>query len=183
MRTALRDLGLLGVFGLCLGIGALIGDRYWNTPLLEEVSVLSSRAERLERRVAQSADRARAAAGTHPASWYGPEQRLEAFYLFFAREQPITDYLALIHGYARTFGVTVGSTEYRKVAPGGLPLTAITVSLPASGRYGDLRGFLETVLAEIPVAALDRVSMRRRPRDGVVDASIELTLFLPAERG
>jgi hypothetical protein len=183
LRTALRDLGLLGVLGLALGIGALSGDRYWNTPLSEEVSTLSSRVERLEHRVAQFAERTRNPADKPFAGRFSPEQRLEAFYLFFAREQPITDYLALMHGYARAFGVTVGSADYRKTPITGLPLTAVTVSLPASGRYGDLKGFMETILSEIPVAALDRVSMRRRPKDGVVDASIELTLFLPAERG
>ncbi len=182
LRKAIAKLGWTGLLGLLLGVSALTVDHHFNAPLRAEISSLRERVARLEGASATRLDDAsRNTPSAEPRALFSAQTRLAAFYLYFDRGQPVTDYFALLHAHARSYDVTIGSTDYRRVEPRGASLAAYSLTLPLTGRYSDLRGFIDTVLAEIPVAALDKVSMRRRAADGLVEASLELTFFLRTE--
>lgn len=107
------------------------------------------------------------------------EGRLASFYAFFRRDDELTDHLARLYALAGRAGVEARTAEYRLAESRGLRLVEYSISMPATGTYGEVRTFIEYALEEIPVLALDHVSLRRkRIADHQVEAEIRFTVFL-----
>jgi hypothetical protein len=105
--------------------------------------------------------------------------RLAAFYAFFRGPETITDHLAKLHGLALHAGVEGKVADYRLNEPRSLGLAEYTVAMPVTGSYTQIRSFLETALAQIPVLALEHVSMRRQEaNEALVQADVRFTVFL-----
>ena len=106
------------------------------------------------------------------------EGRLASFYAFFRRDDELTDHLARLYAVAARAGVEARTAEYRLAESRGLRLVEYSINMPATGTYSEVRTFIEYALEEIPVLALDHVSMRRkRGADHQVEAEIRFTVF------
>jgi len=108
-----------------------------------------------------------------------PGARLDAFYRFFERPEHADEWLAKLYGIATAQGIALRSADYR-LGDTRQRLERYQITLPVSGSYTQIRAFLETALAEVPVLSLDQISFRRKATGETrVEADIVLTLHLP----
>jgi hypothetical protein len=165
------ELGAAGVAGLALHGAALAF-------LALVLQPLEERAARLERRLEQLAPRAPAPRPGVLRAGAAPEAQLAAFYAFLERGREPPEWLARLHDLARRAGLQLPAAEYRLHGT-GTPLERYEIALPVRGTYAELRAFLESALAEIPVLSLDNVSFTRERADQArVRAELRLTLHL-----
>jgi len=138
--------------------------------LFQFVKPLEERAQRLERDVQPTALK-RVALDT-------PAARLEAFHTRLDRAETKDEWLAKLYAAARASGLELRAAQYR-LAESRQRIERYEISLPVSGSYSQIRRFLESALADIPVMSLDRASFRRKAiTDGRVEAEIVVTLHL-----
>ena len=106
-------------------------------------------------------------------------EQLAAFYAFFPPAQSSPDWLGKIHAAAKAKGLVLQSGEYKLERSTDSRLARYQIVLPVTGSYAQLRGFVGQVLADVPAAALEEITLRREsvasPR---LEARIRLTLFL-----
>jgi hypothetical protein len=110
-----------------------------------------------------------------------PAYDLAALQRFFDRPEKIDDWLARLYGIATAKSLQLRQADYR-LADSRYGIERYQITLPVSGSYAEIRGFLNAALAEIPVLSLDQASFRRKsaaePR-----VETELVLTLHARRG
>lgn len=96
------------------------------------------------------------------------------------REQRILSLLML----ANRHGLQVKQTSLRAIAPGPLLLLAYDVSLPITGRYTSVRGFLDEALHSDPGLALRSVKLQRtNSQTDIFQAQLEFTLWMQVGGG
>lgn len=165
IRAELGPLGVAGLVILAASTGFLL---LVLRPLEAEHRLLDERLMRHARHPGES--------GFPPGAVSSPAAKLNAFYQFFDRDGEPTESLARIHGIARSRGMDLRQGEYRLLASEGR-LERYQLVLPIVGSYGQIREFLEEVLAEIPALSLDQTTMRRtRTNVMVVEAEVTMTL-------
>jgi hypothetical protein len=104
--------------------------------------------------------------------------RLAAFYRHFETGETATDWLARLSAIGAQAGVQMRSADYR-MQKTGTRLERYEMVLPLTGSYPQIRAFLMTALAEIPVLSLDQITIRReRGQDGALQAEARMTLHL-----
>jgi len=109
-----------------------------------------------------------------------PAQQLQLFYRHFSTGNTLSDHLATLHEVAMAHGITLRLGEYRLLREREAKLVRYQVMLPILGSYPDVRRFVAAALKALPVAALDQVSFeRKRIDEGVVEAQIRLTFYVP----
>ncbi|MEF7612413.1 GspMb/PilO family protein [Aquincola sp. MAHUQ-54] len=166
-----RRLGPFGAAGLVLLAAALGWALLVLRPLQAEHEGLQQQALALEARLQSGRELASA-----PAS---AGEQLAAFHAFFPRADASTPWLARIHAAAAANGVALASAEYRVERRPEQPLLRYTLTLPLTGTYAELRGFVGTVLAEVPAAAIDDIQLRRENAgSATLEARIRLSLYL-----
>ncbi len=107
-----------------------------------------------------------------------PAAKLAAFYGFFERQESQVDWLAKLYGSARSSGLELRSADYRLIETNGR-ITRYEATLPLSGTYAQLRGFLENALDENPVLSLDQLTLRRkRVNDTRLEGEAVITIHL-----
>jgi hypothetical protein len=172
LRDGVEELGWPGVVGIALLVFAsalAVSSLY---PAFEERGVLREQAERLARRHGMGAQEAiRRTAST-------PEQ-LAAFYAFFPPAGATPEWLKKIDAVARAKGIQLSTGEYKIVRSGTHRLARYEITLPVQGSYPQIRAFIGQVLAEVPSAAVEEVTLKRDAVETVrLDARIRLTLFV-----
>jgi len=169
-RRLHEQLGALGMAGLVLLAGALAF-------FVLRVEPLETKSRLLEERL-QEASRGALEATTSTRSGTA-DARLAAFYRFFDRPEPATDWLARLYAIGQALDVRLPAADYELIEDGER-IARYRVTLPLSGTYAQIRAFLENALDQIPIMSLDQVTFRRtqanRPQ---VDAQVTLTLHLP----
>ena len=109
-----------------------------------------------------------------------PTRLVNAFYDQFATGDSLSEHLARIHQVAQAQGITLQQGDYKMLRERDARLTRYQIVLPVQGPYIKVRRFVASTLETIPVAALDQVSFeRKRIDDGLVDAQVRFTLYLP----
>lgn len=171
-RSEIERLGRLGVAGIALLVFAATYQLTAVAPLDAELSELRTQADALRKRLSMHgspADAPRAGA---------PEQ-LATFYAFFPAAQSSPDWLGKIHLAARAKGLQLQSGEYALERTADQKLARYRITLPVVGSYAQIRGFVAQVLADVPAAALDEISLRRESVSSpALEARIRLTLYL-----
>jgi len=166
MRRLRDELGTTGLLSLALFAAAALF-------LVAVLNPLADRNRMLEERLAQAERR--------PASAAAPSTltaRLAAFYAFFDTGEQTSDWLRRLDQIAARSGVELRSADYRIQRPAGR-LERYEIALPVNATYPQLRAFLRTALAEIPVMSLDQVVIKRqRASDGQVQAEVHVTLHM-----
>jgi Tfp pilus assembly protein PilO len=173
LRRGLDALGRPGVAGIALVVCAAAAWLSAIRPAMEERDLLRLEVEKLERRT-------RGAAATAERPPGAPEQ-LATFYAFFPPAASTPEWLAKIHAAAAAKGLALASGEYKVSKAGSARLARYQVTLPVQGTYPQIRGFIGAVLAEVPAAVIDEVSLKRESVESAkLEARIRITLYLGA---
>ncbi len=170
LREAVEQLGRAGVVGVALV--AFAAAFYFSAvaPLATESAALRAEADALDRRLQTGG--AAASRGT-------PAEQLATFYAFFPSPQSSPDWLGKINAAARAQGLVLRSGEYKLERGADQKLARYQITLPVVGSYAQIRGFVGRVLAEVPAAALEEITLRRESVSSpTLEARIRLTLYL-----
>lgn len=161
----LDSAGLVGIAVLATCVGYYLGTI---RPLQDQVESLQ-------------ADFSTTSAPETRAAEDDPQARLLAFVERFPAERDVARLLAHVYALGEREGVRLAHGEYRFVEADALGMVQYRVTLPVSGSYPRIRGFVTTVLAQLPSASINQVSLQReRIGQPHVDARVELTLHLRA---
>jgi Tfp pilus assembly protein PilO len=163
----LRWPGFAGVTLLALAAGfALLG--------------IQPARERLRSLDAQSAQlRARAGAERQPAEPPTQRGQLTNFYAFFPLTDAVPDLLGKIHRAAQRNDLVLEKGEYKLAREPDFRLARYQITLPVSGAYSQVRGFVNDVLDAIPTAALEELTLKRESiGDELLEARVRLAVYL-----
>jgi hypothetical protein len=176
LRARVEALGRAGVAGIALIAFAVAAWVSAIVPAVAERDLLRLEADKLARRGAAQGS----ASGRTPGA---PEQ-LATFYAFFPAAASTPDWLSLIHGAAAAQGLTLTSGEY-KIARAGTPrLARYQITLPVQGAYPQIRGFIGAVLAEVPSAVVEEVTLKRESVESAkLEARIRIAVYIAAPPG
>lgn len=164
LRSRLGDLALLS---LALLAGGFLFFALVIRPLESRMALLDGKLGHGARQAAADSTRS----GT-------PAAKLAAFYAFFDRQEGQVDWLAKLYGTARGAGIELRTADYRLIESNGR-IARYEATLPLSGTYAQLRGFLENALDENPVLSLDQLTIRRkRINDANLEAEAVITIHL-----
>lgn len=164
MKRIRAQLGVTGLAALAVFAAAVLFLQLVVRPLEARNELVDAELARSERQ----AQPGRAPAGA----------RLAAFYRHFETGATATDWLARLGAIGAATGVQVRSADYR-MQKTGTRIERYEMVLPLIGSYPQIRAFLMTALAEIPVLSLDQVTIRRdRAQDGALQAEARMTLHL-----
>lgn len=106
------------------------------------------------------------------------QRALGKFYGYFQGREALQEHLVAIERAARTAGLSLRRAEYRVVDEPVAKLKQYRISIPVVDSYPRIRGFVSTVLHDVPVASLDSLILQRRKiGDTAVEADIRLTVF------
>jgi hypothetical protein len=84
---------------------------------------------------------------------------------------------------AQAQGLTLQQSDYHQQPLPALQAMQVQITQPLKATYPQLRGYIESVLREIPQASLDQVSARRDTvAQGQLETRLRWTLWLPAGR-
>lgn len=170
-RMAAR-LGWAGLLGLLLLGGSAV---FYFTAVQRG----EARLQQAEQRAAGLRERIQLAA-RGGITLTGSEAQLAEFYGFFANHAA-TDWLDRIYAAAGKHGLVLEQGEYRTLPDKTGKLTRYQLTLPVKGSYVQVREFIDSVLAEVPVAALEDVGFKRETIGStVLETRIKFTLFLGA---
>lgn len=108
--------------------------------------------------------------------------RLVTFYKLFPPESSLPDWMEKILAVAVKNELTLRHGEYQVSRDKSGKLLRYQVTLPVKGTYLKIRGFIDGVLTEVPIASLDNVKFERQKiGDVVVEATVLLTIYLGRE--
>lgn len=103
---------------------------------------------------------------------------LAKFYVHFQDRRALQEHLTAIHTAARAAGISLKRAEYRMADEASAQLKQYRIVVPVVDTYPRIRHFVSSVLAAVPVAALDAISFQRRKiGDATVEAEIQLTVY------
>lgn len=152
MKQALQSLGWpgwAGLFGLTLAAGALLLAQGWDA----RTSQLQAQADGLRSQLRK----ARAEGVTMAAAPVTPSQWLQALPPAALRQQRLADLLEI--GLRQ--GLVSQRTEHRLSVDSAAGLERLRVSMPLTGGYAQLRGFIEAALRHDPALSLDSLKLHR----------------------
>jgi len=109
----------------------------------------------------------------------GSAEQLATFYGFFPGLETTADWVGKIFTAAEQGGLTLLSGEYRLTRERDARLARYQIVLPVRGSYLQIRKFVARVLADVPAAALDEITLKRDSVGAAsLEARIKLTLYL-----
>jgi Tfp pilus assembly protein PilO len=112
-----------------------------------------------------------------------PEEQLSRFYGFFPGTSTVPDWLAKIEQAAVREHLVLEQGEYRVVRDRLGLITRYQIALPIRGSYPQVVNFVQRVLKDIPIAAVESLSFERQQiGDPQLDAKLRLTLFFGREQ-
>lgn len=169
-RRWLRWLGwpLLG----SLGVAVLTAGFYLTTvrPARHELDALQRNLTEL---------RAQRRLVTAQSARQSPRLQLVSFYQTFPAAASAPDLLERIYVAALDHHLELIKGDYRIIHNGQAQLDQYQLTLPLKGRYPDIRGFLDELLAALPTASLDHVAFERQKiGETAVQVTVRVTLYL-----
>lgn len=172
LRRAAVRLGWGGMLGLLLLVGSAIA--YGVVVKRDEARLrqLEYQTTSLRERI-QHAERG-------GITLTGAEAQLAEFYGFFSSSSA-TAWLDKIYAAAGRQGLVLEQGEYRSAPDKSGKLVRYQVTFPVKGSYLQVRKFIDAVLTDVPVAALEDVGFKREAVGAPgVEARVRFTLFLGA---
>jgi Tfp pilus assembly protein PilO len=105
--------------------------------------------------------------------------QLSNFYAFFPQTQNVPELLGRVNHAAIEHGLVLQKGEYKLSREADFHLARYQVTLPVSGDYTKVRGFVNDVLEAVPSAALDELTLKRESIDmPELESRVRFTLFL-----
>lgn len=174
-RAIGRHLGRLGWPGMAgIGVWVMAATLYFSAVLPAEQRLEEMRlsAASLHERIARASRQL--ASGERPAA-----EQLDAFYRAFPDERSSPDWIGRIAATAQSCGLSLDHGEYKPSREKIGKLTRLQMTLPVKGEYRQIRQFLASTGAKVPIASLEQVQFeRQKVGDPLVDAKIRLVLYL-----
>jgi Tfp pilus assembly protein PilO len=175
MQRLMRRAGPAGLAGAVL-IAAAAG--LWFALVEPESHRLNDELERsvqLQGKIRGSAHRVQDLGDT-------PEEQLSRFYGFFPGTATAPDWLARIDQDAQSEHLMLEQGEYRVVRDRLGLITRYQIALPIRGSYPQVVNFVQRVLKDVPIAAVESLTFERQQAgDPMLDAKLRLTLFFGRE--
>ena len=172
LRETVEAIGTAGVVGVALLVFAATLYATAVAPLAQERASLQAEAERMQQRLQDERFPPRRGEAHSPSSSRGSTRSSRR-----RRARPTGS--GKIHAAAKAKGLVLQSGEYKLERSPDSRLARYQITLPVTGSYAQLRGFVGQVLADVPAAALEEITLRREsvssPR---LEARIRLTLYL-----
>ena len=113
----------------------------------------------------------------------GSRGQLSNFYAFFPLAENVPELLGRIHRAALQNQLLLKKGEYKLEHDQDFRLSRYQVTLPVSGDYAKVRGFVNDVLQAVPSAALDELALKRESVEKPqLEAKVRFSLFLGEER-
>lgn len=175
LRRFANWLSLAGVLGLALLIVA--GLVYQGLVLPSQQSLQQKRQDLLEQK---------RLAATTPIVDAKPKQTeaelVSHFYAQFPKGTTLPDWLKLIDKAAHDEKLALDLGDYKLTTEKKGRVTRYEIQLPVVGDYAQIRRFIASVLKQIPVAALNDITLKRETSDAPkLEANIEFVLFLKGD--
>jgi Tfp pilus assembly protein PilO len=175
-QRLLRRAGPVGLLGLGL---VVVSVGLW-------FALIEPESRRLNEQLERSVDlQARIRTSAHQVQDLGdtPEEQLSRFYGFFPGTVTVPDWLAKIERAAVKQHLVLEQGEYRIVRDRLGLITRYQIALPIHGSYPQVVNFVQQVLKEVPIAAVESLSFERQQSgDPQLDAKLRLTLFFGREQ-
>lgn len=171
-RHAAQRLGWSGAAGIGLIVFTLAFEVSIVRALDGKLIELRGDAERLHHRYRISL----AQPGGEPR---GAAQQLDTFYEFFPALATLPHWLLRLYAAADRHDLALDNGLYQLHHEKGRRLARYQITLPVTGKYEQIRGFVSSVLQEIPALAVEDIALRRETIGSTaLDASIRFTLFV-----
>lgn len=143
------------------------------------ISPLQTQLEQSRREARQERESLHRAMREQMAGEQDPVAQLKVFYKFLDTGEILSDSLAKLYNVAESQGVVLKQVEYRLVSDKPAKLKHYQITFPVQGSYFEIRRLLAGILAELPIASLDYVSLERKKiNEPTVEVQIKLTLYL-----
>lgn len=127
-------------------------------------------------------DRVKSAANGLGHSELTPAEQLAEFYRIFPNEKNLLPWLEKVFAVAQSQGIKLDQGEYRVTRDRVGKLVRFQMTLPLRSSYPQIRNFLISLRAEIPIAAMEHLQFeRQKVNDSEVEAKIKLALYLERE--
>ncbi|MGB0127431.1 MAG: hypothetical protein WBP72_07315 [Rhodocyclaceae bacterium] len=108
-----------------------------------------------------------------------PQDQLKAFYEAFPKESAASDSLQQIYDAAKQHSISLPHGEYTLVMDDKAGLARYRITLPVTGSYQNIRGFINAALSASPTLALEHVDFQRQKvGDPELEAKIRFSLLL-----
>lgn len=173
---SLRRLSGSGRFGLLLAVYAAGLAVFTLLPGCEREADLQQRLARHQAALATEQQ------GPAPDGAGTPEQQLLRFHQAFPPQDALPGSLERIYALAGEQTLALEQAQYKFILEPSGRLARYEITVPASGRYPQLRRFLERTLAELPTLALRDLHFKR---DGIdkdkVDAALQFVFYVRTE--
>lgn len=127
-------------------------------------------------------DRVKLAANGLNRSELTPSEQLAEFYRIFPNEKNLLPWLEKVFAIAQREGIKLDQGEYRVTRERVGKLVRFQMTLPVRSSYPQIRNFLNSLRAEIPIAAMEHLQFeRQKVNDPDVEARIKLALYVERE--
>jgi hypothetical protein len=137
--------------------------------------------DRLQAGAASAREHRRTAAARGTLPDYSAAAQLRAFYLIFPSRAEAPAALGRLYAAAEEAKLQLMRGEYAYATDRQTGLVLYRMTLPVSGSYTQIRGFVAAALKAVPTLALDDLSFERpKISETQVQARIRLTLYLRA---
>ena len=169
LRNLRQELGAVGMVSLAMVAASIVF-------LFFILKPLEARNRALAEQVLSGSGRGQVPSERTPAAT--PAAKVAAFYEFLKSGKQTTDWLDRLYAAAQRAGVELRSAEYRMQST-GTRIERYEIRLPLRARYAQIRVFVDSALADIPMLSLDDIKFKReRAADSAVEAELRLTLHL-----
>lgn len=165
-RRGLAGLGWQGVVGCLAIVLALLGRALWLPAQRAEIDEFNRQIQA----AAQTQQRLATPQPTQPVP-------LTTFYRFFPPVDTIPDWIDKLSELAGKHKLALAKAQYQLEPMPPLRLRQYRITLPLTGRYLDIRQFLQDLLQTMPHAVLDDASFERKDlSQGNVTANIQFRM-------
>ena len=111
-----------------------------------------------------------------------PAEQLAEFYRIFPNEKKLLPWLEKVFAVAQSQGISLDQGEYRVTRDRVGRLVRFQMTLPIRSSYPQIRNFLNSLRAEIPIASMEHLQFeRQKVNDPEVEAKIRLALYVERE--
>lgn len=111
-----------------------------------------------------------------------PAEQLAEFYRIFPNEKNLLPWLKKVFDLAETQGIRLDKGEYKLIRDKVGKLERFQMTLPVRSGYPQIRKYLTSLRAEIPIVSMEHLQFEReKVNDKEVEAKIRLALYLERE--
>jgi hypothetical protein len=111
-----------------------------------------------------------------------PPEQLAEFYRIFPNEKSLLPWLEKIFVLAQTHGISLDQGEYKVTRDRVGKLVRFQMTLPIRSGYPQIRKYLNSLRAEIPIISMEHLQFeRQKVNDTEVEAKMKLALYLERE--